>query len=73
MSDALPFSSRFRGNWSDDQLRSLLAVKATKQENLAALGPTEAQNHLEIALKQVVVPTSQMVSGIRQLIEKAVA
>lgn len=71
MSDALPFSSRFRGNWSDDQLRSLLAVKAMRLENLSTLGPTEAQNRLDSAMKQVVVPTSQMVSGVRYLIERA--
>lgn len=71
MSDALPFSSRFRGSWSDDQLGSLLAVKATRLENLSTLGPTEAQNRLDSAMKQVVVPTSQMISGMRYLIERA--
>ncbi|WP_156970026.1 hypothetical protein [Arenimonas malthae] len=71
MSTTPPLSLRFRGNWSDDELRSLLTVDATKIENLSALGPTEAQSRLETALKQVVVPTSQMVSGMKYLIERA--
>lgn len=65
------YSTRFAGPWSEQSLRSRLAVKVERLKGLGDLGPAEAASQLEATFKVVVVPTAQMVAAILQLIERA--
>ena len=73
MNNSGPFSARFSGPWTDDVLRSRIAVRAKALTGLGKLGPAEAASRLEEHLKTVVVPTVQMVAALRVLIERAKA
>lgn len=71
MNAARTLSTRFAGPWSEKELRSRMAVKATPLKGLADVSPGEARSQLEASFKAVVVPTAQMVAAIRTMIERA--
>lgn len=73
MSAERSFSTRFAGTWSDKVLRARMAVKVEPLKGLAGVGPAEAGSRLEASFKMVLVPTTQMVTIVRQLIERAKA
>lgn len=73
MSAAYPFSGRFAGPWTDDELRKRIAVTVEPLNGLSDLGPDEAASRLESHFKTIVVPTTQMVAIVRQMIERAKA
>lgn len=73
MSAVAPFSHRFSGPWTDEELRSRIAVTVEPLTGLSNLGPDTAASRLESFFKTLVVPTTQMISIVRQMIERASA